>query len=179
MSRARRVRSLAAAVIGVAAVLLLVSRQIGRTGSEGGSRSRGLQADSGQEATQPGKAGAAAPTTPDLSFYDTLGVTRSGPGGNRSSAGAPMLDADPGDPAPRGAFVVQVLATGNRKQAQAIRDRVALLGVPVRLIEGTVKGKPIYRVRTGRYRERRTAVAWADRISKELGLEPWVLQEAK
>ena len=84
-----------------------------------------------------------------------------------------------GEAAPAGAYVIQVLATHDLAQASKVREQVAALGMPARLIEGEVEGKPIYRVRVGSYRERRTAVAWAEKIEARIGITPWVLQEAR
>lgn len=84
-----------------------------------------------------------------------------------------------GEAAPAGAYVIQVLATHDPAQARQVRDQVAALGMPARVIEGEAEGKAIYRVRVGSYRERRTAVAWAEKIEARIGLTPWVLQEAR
>lgn len=124
-------------------------------------------------------AGAGETGVPDLSFYDTLGVTRSGGDRTAASPSGSRLQGEAEEAAPAGAYVIQVLATHDAAQAKQVRDQVAALGMPARVIEGEVEGKAIYRVRVGSYRERRTAVAWAGKIEARIGLTPWVLQEAR
>lgn len=179
MSRAHRVRYLAVAVLALSVLLILMSRQLGRGDLGIGRSTRGDAADHAPSDTKAGKAGTGAPGVPDLSFYDTLGVTRSGGGKTTSPPASPRLREDVGEAAPAGAYVIQVLATHDLAQARQVREQVAALGMPARLIEGEVEGKPIYRVRVGSYRERRTAVAWAEKIEARIGITPWVLQEAR
>lgn len=179
MSRVRRVRFLAVAVLALAALLIVMSRQIGRGDLGAGRSTRREAGDRAVGETKAGVAGAGETGVPDLSFYDTLGVTRGG--GNRTAA-APSgsrLQGEAEEAAPAGAYVIQVLATHDAAQAKQVRDQVAALGMPARVIEGEVEGKAIYRVRVGSYRERRTAVAWAEKIEARIGLTPWVLQEAR
>jgi cell division septation protein DedD len=179
VSRVRRVRFLAVAVLALAALLIVMSRQIGR-GDLGSSRSPGREAgDRAAGETAAAVAGTGATGTPDLSFYDTLGVTRSGGERRGAAPPGPRLEGEAGEAAPAGAYVIQVLATHDKAQAKQVREQVAALGMPARVIEGEAEGKAIYRVRVGSYRERRTAVAWAEKIEARLGLTPWVLQEAR
>lgn len=84
MSRVRRVKYLAVAVLALAALLIVMSRQIGR-GDLGVDRStRRDAADRAVRGTKTGVAGTGATGVLDLSFYDTLGVTQSG--GDRAAA---------------------------------------------------------------------------------------------
>jgi hypothetical protein len=174
VSRVHRVRFLAVAVLAVAAVLVVMSRRIGHGDLGGGRPARRAAGDRAAAA-----AGAGAPGVPDLSFYDTLGVTPGGGDGDGPSPSGPRLPAGAGEAVPTGGYVIQVLATHDRDQAVRVRDQVAALGLPARLIEGEVEGKAIYRIRAGSYRERRTAVAWAEKIEARIGLTPWVLQEER
>ncbi len=172
MSRARRIRFLAVAVMAMAAILLVVSRQVGK--SELGGRKAGGRAP----AEEPVTADALAPGGPALSFYETLGVTPEG-GAAAHAPARPRLEPAEGDRPPGGGFVIQVLATAHKHLAQEIRDKVTALGPRTRLIEGILHGEPIYRVRAGPYRDRSTAVAWSKKIEAKLEIETWVLQEAE
>ncbi|HET6279070.1 MAG TPA: SPOR domain-containing protein [Candidatus Polarisedimenticolia bacterium] len=177
MNRGRRVRFLAVAVLALAALLIVMSRQIGRGGPGSDRAQRRGHADRGATPTEQAATGAAG--LPDLSFYDTLGVTSGGAGRAAAPPSGPRLKGAAEKPAPADAYVIQVLATHDAAQARQVREQVAALGIPARVIEGEAEGKPIYRVRVGSYRERKTAVAWAEKIEARIGLTPWVLQEAR
>jgi len=179
VSRGRRVRFLAVAVLALSALLIVMSRQIGRGGADTDSPTRSGSADRDEGETRSGRAAAGAAGVPDLSFYDTLGVTKSGRGSATTSPPGSRLKGEVVEEAPAGAYVIQVLATHDAAQARQVRQQVAALGLPARVIEAEAEGKTIYRVRVGSYRERRTAVAWAEKIEARIGLTPWVLQEAR
>ena len=179
MSRVRRVRFLAVAVLALAALLLVMSRQVGRGGADGHRPARRGAADRDVGEARIDRAATGTTGVPDLSFYDTLGVTQSGGGSAPRTPPGPRLEGDLKEAAPAGAYVIQVLATHDRAQARQVMKQVAALGLPARVIEAEVEGKAIYRVRVGSYRERRTAVAWAEKIEARIGLTPWVLQEAR
>jgi len=179
VSRGRRVRFLAVAVLALAALLIVMSRQIGRGGPGFDRAGRPRQADRDRGETPAGQAATGAAVRPDLSFYDTLGVTSGGAGPAAAPPLGPRLKGEVEKAAPADAYVIQVLATHDPVQARQVREQVAALGLPARVIEGEAEGKPIYRVRVGSYRERKTAVAWAEKIEARIGLTPWVLQEAR
>lgn len=177
MSRVRRVRFLAVAVLALAALLIVLSRRVGQGGAGAGDPvRRGATAADGT-GSRTGRAAAAA--VPDLSFWEKLGETRSGQGSSAAPPGRSRLNGEDTEAPPAGAFVIQVLATRDAAQANQVRKQVVDLGLPARVIEAEADGKAIYRVRVGSYRERRTAVAWARKIEARIGLTPWVLQEAR
>jgi len=179
VSRGRRVHFLAVAVLALAALLVVMSRQIGRGGSDADRAvRRGASVREAAE-TPPGRAAAGEAGVPDLSFYDTLGVTTNGRDRAAAPPSGPRLEGGAEMDAPVGAYVIQVLATHDPAQARQVKAQVAALGLPARIVEGEAEGKAIYRVRVGSYRERRTAVAWAEKIEARIGLTPWVLQEAR
>jgi len=179
VNRGRRVRFLAVAVLALAALLIVMSRQIGRDGAGSDRAQRRGHADRDRGETPTDQAATGAAGLPDLSFYDTLGVTSGGAGRAAAPPSGPRLKGAAEKPAPADAYVIQVLATHDAVQARQVREQVAALGIPARVIEGEAEGKPIYRVRVGSYRERKTAVAWAEKIEARIGLTPWVLQEAR
>jgi cell division septation protein DedD len=117
----------------------------------------------------------------DLGFYKALGGSRAGSGdtGTLLPRGGRRPDRGPEDAAVAGgAFVVQAMATRDGTAARRLRDRLVARGLPAILVEGRAGGGAIYRVRVGRYRERRAADAVARRIREEQGLVTWVLREA-
>jgi cell division septation protein DedD len=117
----------------------------------------------------------------DLGFYRALGGSRAGAGAPATllPGDEPRQERGTGDlPGTGGAFVVQAMATRDGAAARRLRDRLAARGLPAVLVEGRAGGSAIYRVRVGRYRERRAAEAVARRIREEQGLVTWVLREA-
>jgi cell division septation protein DedD len=173
MSASRRTRVLLAAVFGTTLALVGLLRWAGRIA--GRAALSAAPARSGD----PARAGAAA-GTPELSFYRALGGGGAAPG-RRDAAplaeGRSMRPA-PGDVvAPVGAYVVQVMATRDQKQAERLHDRLSRRGYASSIVADDVPGGPIYRVRIGRWKERGPADAMAKAIRDKEGLEPWVLQE--
>lgn len=177
MSRSRRLTSLFVAVLGVAALLLVTSRWVGRAGGppagdDDGAGPGGVRA--------PAQAGASSSyTAPDLSFYRTLGAERASPGS--AALDAARDRAAPVEAGPRGGavYVVQVIATRDAAQARRVRDRLAARGLPAVVSEGRAGAQPIYRVRVGRYSDRPAAEAVIRRLRGERGLSPWILREAR
>lgn len=174
MTQAGRMRLLVAAVVIAAALMVVVSRQLGRLmGEEGAAARRVERSEGGDEAAK--GATVEERTTAELMFWKLNG-TRGDRGG--------LLDSDSRIRAPEetpktgGAFVVQVLATHDAKRARRLKDKLRALGMPAVVSQGAGESGPIYRVRVGRYSERRTAVAWAEKIRAQEGLTPWVIQEA-
>jgi len=177
VTRARRLRSLVIGVMAVAALLVVASRWAGRR--EPGSAERTSDGVGHASSGPPSRAGAATDPAPDLSFYRTLGVQ--GPTAGRSADEAPREGAGRAAATGRGggAFVVQVLATRDAALAHRLRDRLATRGLPAVVSEGRAGSQPVYRVRVGRYRDRRGAEAVVHRLRSEPGLTPWVLREAE
>lgn len=128
------------------------------------------------------RAGVRPDLSMDLSFYRALGGSRAEPGAPAALLpdGGKGPDRGPEEPpGAGGAFVVQAMATRDEAAARRLRDRLAAHGLPAVLVEGRAGGGAIYRVRVGRYRERRAAEAVARRIHEEHGLVTWVLREAE
>jgi hypothetical protein len=173
---AGRMRFMALAVVVVAGALVVASRMTGRLTVTGGS---GAAVETDRSAPAPGLAGAGSGVVPDLSFYRQLGSE----GGRQGGAPGGQGDRLPAVPdeagVPDGAFVVQVLATRDRDQARRLKRRLAARGLPATVVEGQMDGESIYRVRVGRYRERRTAVRLSERLRVEEGLTTWILQEVR
>jgi len=165
----RRLRLLIVAVSGVAALLVVASRWA----------TRATKDDRPGERPSAIGAGAASGGAPDLSFYTTLGTGRPGAGAAVDETAAGRMTSP--DPAPtgRGVFVVQVLATRDAAQGRRLRDRLASHGLPAALSEGRAGRQPIYRVRVGRYADRKGAEAVLRKLRGEKGLTPWILRETE
>src|SRR5688572_24217124 len=78
-------------------------------------------------------------------------------------------------PAPaREGFTVQVAAVKERGEADTIARRLTTRGYPA-YVMSPVSGAPrVFRVRVGKFRDRREAELTADRLEKEEQFKPWV-----
>ena len=114
-------------------------------------------------------------TAPDLTFYRTLGD------GRASGAGSELREipgrAPTGPVAGETAYVVQALATADAAAARRLRNGLAAGGFPATVIEDRSGGRPVYRVRAGRYRTRAEAEAAAGLLRQKHHLTPWILPE--
>jgi cell division septation protein DedD len=88
---------------------------------------------------------------------------------------APTAAATPNEPAGSG-FEIQVAALRVRGEADAIVKRLASKGYPAYVV-GPAKGSPtMFRVRVGKYKERREADTIAAKLQKEEQFKPWVVR---
>lgn len=87
------------------------------------------------------------------------------PGPANGKAGGTVPTAEKGRPA--GTFTVQVASYKDRKEADAVREKIAALGFPAYVVESHVKDKGVwYRVRIGRHLERKAAAELARKAGK-------------
>ena len=70
-------------------------------------------------------------------------------------------------------FVVQVAAVNQRGEADTIAKRLATKGYPA-FVTTPANGVSVFRVRVGKYDERREAEAVAGRLQKEEQFKPWI-----
>ncbi|HET9363291.1 MAG TPA: SPOR domain-containing protein, partial [Vicinamibacterales bacterium] len=71
-------------------------------------------------------------------------------------------------------FVVQVAAVQSRSEADAIAHRLSSKGFPS-FVSTPGSGAPrVYRVRVGKYKDKREAVGVARRLEQEEQFKPWI-----
>lgn len=90
---------------------------------------------------------------------------------------APVAAARPApapEPADRGGYVVQLLATSNKAKADEIRRAMSGDGYPVFIAQANVDGKPVYRVRVGSYPGKGDAAAIQSRMKSRYGQNQYV-----
>ena len=91
-----------------------------------------------------------------------------------AAAAAPAVAASP-EPSGTG-FSIQVAALAKRDEADVIAKRLAGKGYPA-YVMAPAQGTPnMYRVRVGKYKERREADTVAARLQKEEQFKPWVVR---
>ena len=92
----------------------------------------------------------------------------------RPQAVAPATkQVDPGGPQGNG-FVVQVASLKSRGEADAIAKRLSSKGFPSFVTTPGSSGPKVFRVRVGKYAERREAETVARKLEKEEQFKPWI-----
>lgn len=98
------------------------------------------------------------------------------PSAERSSAGADALAADvPREPAGSG-FAIQLAALARREEAENMVRRLNAKGYPAYLLAPEAGAPAVYRVRVGKFRDRREAEAVSARLQKEEQFKPWIVR---
>ena len=80
---------------------------------------------------------------------------------------------DPGEPKGIG-FVVQVASLRSRDEADAIAHRLTSKGFPSFVTTPGSSGPRVFRVRVGKYEDRKEAETIAKRLEKEEQFKPWI-----
>lgn len=130
--------------------------------------------------TEPAPSAPARSDTGELR-RETAGATSGPEGGSTPGAKAPAAPpaaaaaATSNEPAGSG-FEIQVAALRLRGEADAIVKRLASKGYPAYVV-APAKGAPtMFRVRVGKYKERREADTIAAKLQKEEQFKPWVVR---
>lgn len=90
-----------------------------------------------------------------------------------SSAVSSVDPAVPGEPAGDG-FAIQVAALRDRGEAEAVARRLAGRGYPAYVLAPDPGTPVVFRVRVGKFPERREAESVAARLEKEEQFKPWI-----
>jgi cell division septation protein DedD len=120
---------------------------------------------------------APAPTPPPPAPEPPSPSTRNGVS-RTSAAAAPATEpaaSAPAMPEPAGSgFVVQVAAVRARAEAETIARRLAAKGYPSFVTTPGTGAANVFRVRVGKYPDRREAETVAGRLEKEEQFKPWI-----
>lgn len=73
-------------------------------------------------------------------------------------------------------FAIQVAALKEADEADAIVKRLASKGYPAYIVTPVKGSVPMYRVRVGKYKERREADTVAAKLKKEEQFNPWIVR---
>ncbi len=93
---------------------------------------------------------------------------------DKTAADKPPAAADL-PPAPSGnGFVVQVAATRDRGEADAIAKRLTAKGYPTFVTTPGAGGPKVFRVRVGKFADRRQADTIAGKLAREEQFKPWI-----
>lgn len=91
------------------------------------------------------------------------------------AAAAPSASDVPGEPAGDG-FAIQLAALGKREEAEGIVRRLAGKGYSAYLMAPPAGAPAVYRVRVGKFQDRREAESVSSRLQKEEQFKPWIVR---
>src|SRR5687767_3810969 len=96
------------------------------------------------------------------------------PAVDRAPAPAPAVETVSFREPPGNGYVVQVMAAVKREEAESLARRLAAKGYPTFVSVGDVKVPAKYRVRVGKYSDKREADAIFRRLEQEERFKPWL-----
>jgi cell division septation protein DedD len=132
---------------------------------------------SSEQPKEPLKPEASAPAeapAPKAESTEPVAPPPAAPAPPPTPAPAPAVTAKP-EPAGNG-FAIQVAALREPGEADAIVKRLAGKGYPAYVVTPQKGTAPIYRVRVGKFKERREADTVAARLQKEEQFKPWIVR---
>jgi DedD protein len=88
---------------------------------------------------------------------------------------APAASGVPNEPAGDG-FAIQLAALGKREEAEGIVRRLAGKGYSAYLMAPAAGAPAVYRVRVGKFKDRREAESVSARLQKEEQFKPWIVR---
>jgi cell division septation protein DedD len=183
------------AVTVVSVVIFLMGVLVGR-GVQSARGLPGVEAESAQQpSVPPATAGPGTSTTPttageNLTYANRLNA--SGPAAEAlkapeppptvkepvATSPAPAAAAPaPGDaPASDGAYSIQVAALAKLEEAETIASRLASKGYAAYVVPPASGAPSVFRVRVGKFKDRREADPVAARLQKEEQFKPWIVR---
>jgi DedD protein len=87
----------------------------------------------------------------------------------------PAASGVPGEPAGDG-FAIQLAALGKREEAEGIVRRLTSKGYSAYLMAPSAGAPAVYRVRVGKFKDRREAESVSARLQKEEQFKPWIVR---
>ncbi len=85
--------------------------------------------------------------------------------------------AEPPAPSTPGGPVIQVFSTADAAQARRLVQRLGAGGYPVYLLEESLQGQKMFRVRVGPYREESEARQVAEELRRQFRLDTWITSQ--
>ena len=127
-----------------------------------------LGADTPKETlSQPGQAvQRQAPATPAAATPPAARDTQSAVAPKASVSGEPAGDG----------FAIQLAALAKREEAEGIVRRLASKGYSAYVIAPAAGAPAVYRVRVGKFKDRREAESVSSRLQKEEQFKPWIVR---
>jgi cell division septation protein DedD len=126
--------------------------------------------DPPKETLQPSASNAASAPSKSSAPSATNAPAPSAPGPPNASAKAVRSEPS-GD-----GFSIQLAALAKRDEAEGIVRRLTEKGYSAYLMSPSAGAPPVYRVRVGKFKERREAESVSSRLQKEEQFKPWIVR---
>ena len=114
------------------------------------------------------RSAAAAGSAPDAPDAPSASSAPSAP----SASSAPSAPSEP----PGDGFAIQLAALAKRDEAESIVRRLTTKGYAAYLIAPTAGAPQVFRVRVGKFKDRREAESVSARLQKEEQFKPWIVR---
>ena len=88
------------------------------------------------------------------------------------AASGPPVAAEPSGPG----FAIQLAALRQREEADGVARRLTSKGYPAYVMTPDAGAPSVFRVRVGKFKDRREADAVAARLQKEEQFNPWIVR---
>jgi cell division septation protein DedD len=102
-------------------------------------------------------------------------VAKPTPETSAPAAASPTAPAVAGEPSGPG-FAIQLAALGRRDEADGIARRLTDKGYRAYVVAPDAGAPPVFRVRVGKFKDRREAESVASRLQKEEQFNPWIVR---
>jgi cell division septation protein DedD len=140
------------------------------------SSGSGAPASAAENLTYPNRLGSAAPPRETLRETPPPAAPESPRAAAQPPPASPAPAADvPGEPSGDG-FSIQVAALGKRDEADTIARRLSGKGYSVYVMAPAAGAPSVFRVRVGKFKDRREAEAVSARLQKEEQFKPWIVR---
>jgi cell division septation protein DedD len=130
-------------------------------------------ASAAEDLSYPARLGTAG--APRETLRDTSPPTEPAAPPPAAPAATPASSGVPGEPRGDG-FAIQLAALGKREEAETIVRRLIGKGYSAYLMAPGAGAPAVYRVRVGKFEDRREAEAVSTRLQKEEQFKPWIVQ---
>lgn len=131
-------------------------------------------ASASEDLSYPDRLASAEPAREEIRETPQPAAPAATPASPPPPARPPAADV-PGEPAGDG-FAIQLAALGKREEAESIVRRLTGKGYSAYVVAPASGAPSVYRVRVGKFQDRREAEAISARLQKEEQFKPWIVR---
>lgn len=139
----------------------------------------GASATANEDLSYPDRLARAQPAAEQLREVPPVPHEETAPATSRSTppaaAPAPAIPAAAGEPAGAG-YAIQLTALSKRDEAESIAKRLTGKGYPAYVLSPETGAPAVFRVRVGKFKDRREAESVRARLQKEEQFNPWIVR---
>jgi cell division septation protein DedD len=141
----------------------------------------GTPAAANEDLSYPGRLAASGPARESLKPSEAAKPAppspASAPAASPPPAAPAVADAPAAPSEPAGAgFAIQVAALRQRAEADTVARGLSSKGYPAYVLSPDAGAPPVFRVRVGKFKDRREAESVAARLQKEEQFKPWIVR---